>query len=89
MRSDESTERRSIDRDKLRAFLQEHVGQNIEINAWYGHMDELGLGRSDRQRLSELRKEGWVCEFDRTEKVYRILGNTNNGPIQALLWRAA
>lgn len=74
MRSDESMERRQIDRDKLRQYLEANVGIEVSIGAWYRDMDALGLRRSDRQRLSDLRKEGWVCDFDRKKKCYRIKG---------------
>lgn len=66
MRSDESKERRTNDLDALRGYLNGlHRGQQVPMATWYQEMARLGLGRSDRQRLSDLRKEGYDVRFDR------------------------
>lgn len=77
-RSDESLDRRQIDRDKLRQYLDINTGISISINVWYKDMEALGLGRSDRQRLSDLRKEGWVCDFNKKDKCYFIKGQVGD-----------
>lgn len=75
MRSDESLTRRVHDREKLRAHLETlRAGDTIPIDEWYQRMDALGLGRSDRQRLSELRKEGYNIFYDRASKSYHYRG---------------
>ena len=85
MRSDESTSRRVSDRDALRRYLDGLApGKRIPINEWYRIADSLGLGRSDRQRLSELRDEGYQFVFDRGAKEYHYQGW--NGDTQPTLF---
>lgn len=85
MRSDESTSRRVSDRDALRRYLDGLApGKRIPINEWYQIADRLGLGRSDRQRLSELRDEGYQFVFDRGQRVYEYKGW--NGDTQPTLF---
>lgn len=82
MRSDESTVRRSADRDTLRAHLDRmKAGDFTPINEWYRLMDAMGLGRSDRQRLSELRKEGYDMRYSRKLGGYVYVGFSPDGQL--------
>jgi hypothetical protein len=75
LRSDESTTRRASDRDTLRRYLDGLApGKRIPINEWYQIAERLGLGRSDRQRLSELREEGYQFTFDTKAREYYYQG---------------
>lgn len=75
MRADESKAARSAQASLLRDFLiHQPLGVRIPIADWYLCMQELGLEHSDRQRLSELRKEGLLCPFDRKTKSYHYQG---------------
>jgi hypothetical protein len=82
MRADESKLKRQIDRDKLREVVSAYPpGSRCAIGEWYDRMKQLGLEHSDRQRLSELRKEGWQIRFDRLEKAYVFGGYMEPGQI--------
>ena len=75
MRTDESKERKVKDLDALRGYLNSlPEGHHIPINEWYQEMARLGLGRSDRQRLSDLRKEGYSIQYDHTLKAQIYYG---------------
>lgn len=73
--------RKGRDLDALRSYLSSNIGLRVPINKWYKVMADLGLGRSDRQRLSDLRAEGWQCEFDRGTKEYHIKGIRADGQL--------
>jgi hypothetical protein len=75
MRADENMDARTIGCHKLRAFLRRQVlGARIPIEDWYLYMNDLGLQHSARQRLSELKKEGLLIEFDKGKKEYHYKG---------------
>lgn len=83
MRSDESKAKREIDRDKLEAHLRSYSpGQYIAILDWYDSMEKLGLTHSNRQRVSDLRKErGLIMEFDKAKKAYHYMGFHPSGQL--------
>mgnify|MGYP000312090868 CR=1 FL=1 len=63
------------DRDALRGYLDAlEVGKRIPINEWYAIAARLGLGRSDRQRLSDMRTEGYNIVYNFKEKAYDYHG---------------
>src|SRR5574343_66447 len=75
VRSDESTSRRVSDRDALRRYLDGLApGKRIPINEWYEVEKQLGLGRSGRQRLSDMRDEGYKVVFDKGKREYEYRG---------------
>ena len=79
MRYEEGRKHRDL--DALRSFLAANIGLRIGIEQWYKVMSELGLHRSDRQRLSDLRAEGWLCDFDRASKEYHSKGIQADGQL--------
>jgi hypothetical protein len=75
VRSDESAARMKTDREALRGYLDSlEVGTRIPIDEWYKVAQRLGLGRSDRQRLSDMRDEGYDFAFDFKAKEYHYRG---------------
>jgi hypothetical protein len=75
VRSDESAARMKTDREALRGYLDSlAVGTRIPIDEWYKVAQRLGLGRSDRQRLSDMRQEGYDFAFDFKAKEYEYRG---------------
>ena len=82
MRSDESAARMRTDREALRGYLDSlEVGTRIPINEWYQVAQRLGLGRSDRQRLSDMRTEGYSIDFCFKNKEYVYKGNQADGQL--------
>lgn len=80
MRADESFVKRHNDKVLLSEFLDRlPVGTFVAIGAWYAKMDELGLRHSHRQRLSELRKEGYICIYSKKLGGYVYQGQQVNG----------
>ena len=82
MRSDESAARMKTDREALRGYLDSlEVGTRIPIDQWYAIEQRLGLGRSGRQRLSDMRDEGYDFSFDFKTKEYHYRGNQADGQL--------
>lgn len=75
MRADESFVKRHNDKILLSEFLGRiPVGTFIPIGAWYERMDAMGLRHSHRQRLSDLRKDGYIFIFSKKLKGYILNG---------------
>lgn len=75
MRADESFVKRHNDKILLSEFLDRiPIGTFIAIGAWYERMAEMGLTHSHRQRLSDLRKEGYIFLFSKKLKGYVLNG---------------
>ena len=71
MRADESTSQRAYQLQRLTKWLDgQRKGEHFPIGSWYGIAASLGLGRSDRQRISDARKLGYIFQYDRTAKAY-------------------
>lgn len=74
-RADEDTRVRTIQRNRLRDYITAiGVGGFVPMAEWYGRMDRLGLVHSHRQRLSELREEGYMIRHDRKRNGYIFYG---------------
>lgn len=75
MRADESSSKRHAQRLALKDFIDTlPQGRVYAIADWYARMKEMGLEHSDRQRLSELRVEGLLMDFNRKLKAYVYRG---------------
>lgn len=73
MSSDTSKSDRAEQVNKLRIFVKQFtIGTFIPRGEWYGAMDRLGLRDSNRQRLSDLRKEGMQMDFDKKKKRFHL-----------------
>ncbi len=75
MASDQDLEKRASDRAKLRAWLDSHApGTVVPMTIYYCDMDRLGLTHSARQRLSELRKEGYFIKYNSKNRSFQLWG---------------
>lgn len=75
MRADESNLKRETDAKRLRALLERlQPGTFIGIEDWYAKMEQIGMTHSARQRLSDLRAEGLVMDFSKSEKGFTYEG---------------
>lgn len=78
MASDTDLKKREGDRAKLRQWLSQFKpGTTVPVTAYYGDMERLGLTHSARQRLSELRKEGWSIKYSAKHRHFTIWGKTD------------
>lgn len=83
MRADESIQARAEGKRRLLDFLEFHKeGAEIPIDSWYKMMRGMGLEHSHRQRLSELRKDGYEINFNRAKKVYVWGGRPGPGQLE-------
>ena len=75
MRADENKSARRAQLDRLRTWMgRQTIGEHFPISTWYRLADQLGLGRADTQRISDLRKEGFVFDYKTKERCYVYRG---------------
>jgi len=79
MRADESTQQRGIQRAALASYLDTlEPGCFVPMTEWYGRMAQLGLVHSHRQRLSELREQGYRMAHKRSRGGYVFYGKVED-----------
>lgn len=74
-RADVSNAARDLQLNLLKGYLVHlPIGIAVPIEDWYESMKAIGLEHSDRQRLSDLRKLGLDCRYDKKLKAYHYKG---------------
>jgi hypothetical protein len=82
MRADESKTQREIQASKIRELILSYkVGSFIDGSDWYQTMQDMGLVHSARQRLSDLREEGLVMNWDRKRHGFIYEGFQETGQL--------